>query len=164
MGVEREGCGRRGSLEGAQGRPLAKVGDATGDPERLELMQLITILCLPQTPPPPRVVPCAGTGCGFPYSPAARPMSTWASSWRRSSPTKTQPPTMNWPGSTVITPILALVRQSAKVHVGDLGTGQEDQNPGSWVVRVPLSVFPVPLDRLQTCFQLLEGQEICGGH
>lgn len=28
----------------------------------------------------------------------------------------------------------------------------------------PLSVFSLPLDRLQTCFQLLEGQEIRGGH
>ncbi|XP_012929373.1 tetratricopeptide repeat protein 21A isoform X3 [Heterocephalus glaber] len=53
--------------------------------------------------------PSAGPLTGFPCSPATRPMSTWASSWRRSSPTRTQLPTMSWPGSTAIRPTLPLV-------------------------------------------------------
>nr|XP_020141010.1 tetratricopeptide repeat protein 21A isoform X2 [Microcebus murinus] len=48
----------------------------------------------------------------FPCSPAARPTSTWASSWRRSSPTRTQPAITSWPGSTVIRPTLPLVSNS----------------------------------------------------
>uniref|UniRef100_A0A8C4LEK5 Tetratricopeptide repeat domain 21A n=1 Tax=Equus asinus TaxID=9793 RepID=A0A8C4LEK5_EQUAS len=45
-------------------------------------------------------------------NPAARPTSTWASSWRRSSPTRTQPTTTSWPGSTVIKPTLPLALNS----------------------------------------------------
>lgn len=59
-------CQRRGSLEGAHGRPLAKVGDATGDPERLELMQLTTILCPPKSPLPCGLYPVLGWGVAFP--------------------------------------------------------------------------------------------------
>ncbi|KAK7816734.1 hypothetical protein U0070_009259, partial [Myodes glareolus] len=40
---------------------------------------------------------------------AARPMSTWVSSWKKSSPTRMRPPTMSWPGSTVTKPALPLV-------------------------------------------------------
>lgn len=41
-------------------------------------------------------------------------------------------------------PTPLLVRQPAKVHMGEEGAGQEDQHPGSWAIRVPLSVCPVP--------------------
>lgn len=37
-------------------------------------------------------------------------MSTWASSWRKSSHTRMQQPTTSWPGSTVIRPTPPLVR------------------------------------------------------
>lgn len=117
----------------------------------------------------------------FLCSPAVRPMSTWASSWRRSSPTRMQPPTTSWPGSTVIMPTLPLVRKSIKVRLGAAGSRQQDHHPDPrpqglcsgrlWdrgVLRSlgchPPSVLSVPLDRLQTSFQLLEGQEIRGGH
>lgn len=117
----------------------------------------------------------------FLCSPAVRPMSIWASSWRRSSPTRMQPPTTSWPGSTVIMPTLPLVRKSIKVRMGAGGSRQQDHHPDPrpqglysghlWdrgVLRSlgchPPSVFSLPLDRLQTSFQLLEGQEIRGGH
>lgn len=62
-------------------------------------------------------------------SPAARPTSTWASSWRRSNPTRMQPPTTSWPGSTAIMPTLPSVRQPAPAHVGAGGSWAEEPPP-----------------------------------
>lgn len=51
--------------------------------------------------------------------------------------------------------------------MGEEGAGQEDHHPGSWVVRVPLSVFPVPRTGFKLAFNYLkdkrfvEAIEVC---
>lgn len=86
-------------------------------------------------------------------SPAARPTSTWASSWRRSNPTRMQPPTTSWPGSTAIMPTLPSVRQPAPAHVGAGGSWAEEPPPccgtqrGSQVVRAPPTLYILPASR-----------------
>lgn len=91
---------------------LQKAGGASRGPYTLWVTAVHRHSAAPSSPHPED----HGGGCraevltGFPRSLAAGPMSTWVSSWRKSSHTRTQPPTMSWPGSTVIRPTLPLVR------------------------------------------------------
>lgn len=180
------GQGRRAAEEGVLSEWAQLRRGYTVHPSPRWVVLLESLSGLGECTHRPSLAP-TGMGCGFPYtgaltgfpcSPAARPTSTWASSWRENSHTRTQPPTMSWPGSTAIMPTLPAVRQPGR-RAWVLGRRTNKLTPQhkAYVLAVvgtrgvlrssdchPLSAFSLLLDRLQTRFQLLEGQEIRGGH